>query len=107
MSETGTREGVPVRDLWYMAALAAPFRAGVMQRVMLLGEPIAIGRMKNGEMFALRDICPHRGVPLSAGKVMADDSVQCPYHGWRFKAGGTCSLIPSLVEGQDLDPGKI
>ena len=111
MSEPGTSRpsgsALFVRDLWYMAALAAPFRPGTMRRVMLLGEPVAIGRMKNGELFALRDICPHRGVPLSAGKVMADDSVQCPYHGWRFKGGGTCSLIPSLVEGQALDPAKI
>ncbi|MBV9548314.1 MAG: Rieske (2Fe-2S) protein, partial [Alphaproteobacteria bacterium] len=114
MSETGTsaETGLPsaslfVREIWYMAALAAPFRPGVMQRVMLLGEPVAIGRMQSGALFALRDICPHRGVPLSAGKVKADDSVECPYHGWRFKAGGTCSAIPSLVEGQDLDPSKI
>ena len=38
MSEAGT--SLYLRDLWYMAALAAPFRPGVMQRVMLLGEPV-------------------------------------------------------------------
>ena len=43
MSETGTRLATPVRELWYMAALAAPFRPGTMQRVMLLGEPVVIG----------------------------------------------------------------
>ncbi len=46
-------------------------------------------------------------MPLSAGKTLADDTVQCPYHGWRFRGDGVCSAIPSLVEGQDLDPGKI
>ena len=115
MSEAGTLDhkasspesAMFVRDLWYMAALAAPFRPGVMRRVMLLGEPVVIGRGRSGEMFALRDICPHRGVPLSAGKIKADDSVECPYHGWRFRKNGVCSAIPSLVEGQDLDPAKI
>jgi nitrite reductase/ring-hydroxylating ferredoxin subunit len=111
MSEPATAarpdSSLPPRDLWYMAALASPFRAGVMQRVMLLGEPLAIGRDRSGSLFALRDICPHRGVPLSAGKIMADDSVQCPYHGWRFRKDGVCSAIPSLVEGQELDPNRI
>jgi len=96
-----------LRGLWYMAALAAGFRPGGMRREMLLGEPVVIGRMKSGEWFALRDICPHRGVPLSAGKILPENTVECPYHGWRFRGDGICSAIPSLVEGQDLDPGRI
>ena len=91
-----------LRNLWYMAGLAAPLKRGQLRREMLLGEPVLIGRMKDGEVFALRDICPHRGVPLSAGQVMADNTVQCPYHGWQFKADGQCSLIPSLVGGEAI-----
>jgi phenylpropionate dioxygenase-like ring-hydroxylating dioxygenase large terminal subunit len=67
---------------------------------------VLLGRLKSGEAFAMRDICPHRGVPLSAGK-LCGETVQCPYHGWRFGKDGVCTEIPSLVEGQDLDPGKI
>jgi phenylpropionate dioxygenase-like ring-hydroxylating dioxygenase large terminal subunit len=96
-----------LRDLWYAAALARGVRKGGMRREMLLGEPVVIGRMRSGELFALRDICPHRGVPLSAGRIMPEGTVECPYHGWRFRSDGVCSAIPSLVEGQDLDPGKI
>ncbi|HEY5347987.1 MAG TPA: aromatic ring-hydroxylating dioxygenase subunit alpha [Rhizomicrobium sp.] len=96
-----------LRDLWYMPALARSLRPGTVRREMLLGEPVLIGRMKDGKVFALRDICPHRGVPLSAGKVLSENTVECPYHGWRFRADGVCSAIPSLVEGQDLDPSKI
>ncbi|MGN6517376.1 MAG: Rieske 2Fe-2S domain-containing protein [Rhizomicrobium sp.] len=97
-----------LRDCWYMAALARDVKRGGMKRMLLLGEPVVVGRMKNGDLFALRDICPHRGVPLSAGKVLGDASVECPYHGWRFKKDGVCSLIPSTVDGQDnIDPSKI
>jgi phenylpropionate dioxygenase-like ring-hydroxylating dioxygenase large terminal subunit len=97
-----------LRDCWYMAALARDLKPGGMKRQMLLGEPVVLGRMKNGDLFALRDICPHRGVPLSAGKIMPENSVECPYHGWRFKKDGVCSLIPSTVDGQDnIDPSKI
>jgi phenylpropionate dioxygenase-like ring-hydroxylating dioxygenase large terminal subunit len=97
----------PLRGLWYMPALASSLKPGQMRREMLLGEPVLLGRMHDGQAFAMRDICPHRGVPLSAGKILAENTVECPYHGWRFRRDGICSAIPSLVEGQDLDPKKI
>ncbi|HVP85285.1 MAG TPA: aromatic ring-hydroxylating dioxygenase subunit alpha [Rhizomicrobium sp.] len=96
-----------LRDLWYMAALADTLPPGQMRREILLGEPIVIGRMRDGKVFALRDICPHRGVPLSAGRVMDENTVECPYHGWRFRADGVCALIPSLVDEKDMDASRI
>lgn len=96
-----------LRDLWYMPALAASLKRGDMRREILLDEPVLLGRNHAGEIFALRDICPHRGVPLSAGRIKPDNSVECPYHGWRFRKDGVCNAIPSLVPGQDFDPGKI
>jgi vanillate O-demethylase monooxygenase subunit len=48
-----------------------------------------------GELVALRDRCPHRLVPLSGGCVV-DDTLQCPYHGYRFAADGRCRAIPAL-----------
>ena len=95
-----------LRDLWYMAGFARNVGRGQLRRVILLGEPIAIGRMADGSVFALRDICPHRGVPLSAGRI-DQGTVECPYHGWRFKPDGVCAAIPSLVDGQEMDPTKI
>jgi phenylpropionate dioxygenase-like ring-hydroxylating dioxygenase large terminal subunit len=96
-----------LRNLWYRAAQASDVRRGGMVRRILLGEPILLGRTKDGEPFALRDICPHRGVPLSAGTICADRTVECAYHGWRFAPDGTCRAIPSLVDGQDLEPSRI
>ena len=103
----GTNSGQFLRDLWYMPALASSLAPGQMRREMLLGEPVALGRLKSGELFALRDICPHRGVPLSSGRIMAEGSVECPYHGWRFKRDGACSKIPSLTGTEDLKPEQI
>ncbi|HXR95435.1 MAG TPA: aromatic ring-hydroxylating dioxygenase subunit alpha [Rhizomicrobium sp.] len=100
-------EAEPLRGLWYMPALASSLKPGGMRREMLLGEPVLLGRMRDGQAFAMRDICPHRGVPLSAGKILSENTVECPYHGWRFRADGVCSAIPSLVEGQNLDPENI
>jgi phenylpropionate dioxygenase-like ring-hydroxylating dioxygenase large terminal subunit len=91
-----------LRDCWYMACLSATLGKAGLRREMLLGEPVLIGRGRDGAVFALRDICPHRGVPLSAGKVLADETVECPYHGWRFRRDGVCAAIPSLVGGESI-----
>ncbi|MDE2498633.1 MAG: aromatic ring-hydroxylating dioxygenase subunit alpha [Alphaproteobacteria bacterium] len=100
-------EDIFLRDLWYLGTRSAALKSGAVRREMLLGEPIMIGRTHDGAAFALRDICPHRGVPLSAGKMTPEGTVECPYHGWRFKTDGVCAAIPSLVPGQDTDPAKI
>ncbi len=34
---------------------------------LLLGVPLLLGRKSDGTLFAMRDLCPHRGIPLSAG----------------------------------------
>ena len=80
-------------------------RRAMLAKVML-GEPILIGRDTAGAPFALRDPCPHRGMPLSAGRFDGRE-VECCYHGWRFDTGGQCTSIPSLVPGQTFSPARI
>ena len=95
-----------VRGLWYVALLGADVRPGRMVHKTLLGEPVLIGRGRDGRVFALRDICPHRGIPLHYGR-FDGDTIACCYHGWRFDRGGGCVEIPSLREGQEVDLAKI
>src|SRR5262245_9131501 len=100
-----------LRDLWYFAATSAELRAGKHFRREILGEPVLLGRGVDGKAFALRDICPHRAVPLSAGRQVETGgqvTVECPYHGLRFGAAdGVCKLIPQLVAGQDFETNRI
>ena len=37
----------------------------------------------DGDVYALENVCPHPGGPLSEGKV-EDGCVYCPWHGWQF-----------------------
>lgn len=77
----------------------APSTALVATRPLarrLLGVPIVLFRDRDGAPRALRDLCPHRHAPLSAGAVI-DGEVRCPYHGWRFDAAGRCRHIPGLA----------
>ena len=99
-------------DLWYFADLGSALKPGDLRRYEMLGEPVLLGRDRRGQAFALRDICPHRAAPLSAGRIVEGEGgaaeVACPYHGWRFGAGdGVCTAIPSMAAGQELDAGRI
>jgi phenylpropionate dioxygenase-like ring-hydroxylating dioxygenase large terminal subunit len=109
MDQSLSQAEVPLflRDCWYLACLSSKVAKAGLRREILLGEPVLIGRGRDGAAFALRDICPHRGVPLSAGRVMADSTVECPYHGWRFRGDGVCAAIPSLVGGETVEPSNI
>lgn len=97
----------PARNLWYMCDFSANIRLGQLRHHVLLGEPIVLGRTRSGDIFALRDICPHRAVPLSKGRLTSDNRIECPYHGWRFGTDGACVEIPSLAPGQSFETERI
>jgi phenylpropionate dioxygenase-like ring-hydroxylating dioxygenase large terminal subunit len=102
-------------DSWYFACASKSLEPGKQFRRIILGQPVLLARTpakdgKGGEAFALRDVCPHRLVPLSAGQQIETDgkpTIQCPYHGWRFGTDGTCALMPSLVEPGDFATDKV
>ena len=53
---------------------------------------IALFRLRDGRLFALDAVCPHRGGPLAEG-VVGRETVICPLHGYKF----------SLMDGRGLD----
>jgi vanillate O-demethylase monooxygenase subunit len=70
--------------------------------VRLLGEDWVVARLGDG-LAAFVDECPHRGMPLSAGRVVGD-VLQCAYHGYTFDVSGACTSIPALGPGAALPP---
>jgi vanillate O-demethylase monooxygenase subunit len=59
----------------------------------LLDQPLVVYRAGEHVVVA-NDVCPHRGVPLSAG-TGDGRSVACAYHGIRFGEGGACVSVPA------------
>ncbi|MCY1646761.1 aromatic ring-hydroxylating dioxygenase subunit alpha [Caulobacter sp. SL161] len=100
-----------VWDAWYVAALSPDLKPGTKSKREYLGEPVLLGRTRAGEVYAIRDICPHRAAALSAGRLHREadgtDSIECPYHGWRFGPDGACTAIPSLTADSDFDISKV
>jgi NAD(P)H-dependent nitrite reductase small subunit len=66
---------------------------GASQFIMVGETQVALFRTAEG-LFALDNICPHRGAPLHEGFV-SDGQVTCPWHQWQFQLeDGRCRNIP-------------
>lgn len=104
------RPGPPAEMIfgdWYPAVRTEHLRPNHTALSTLLGIPLLLGRKTDGSLFALRDLCPHRGIPLSAGW-FDGHTVMCKYHGWRFEpCTGRCEEIPSLTTHDHLEPTRI
>ncbi len=64
----------------------------------------SIGLIKaNGKVYAVRNVCPHKGAPICRGQVrgtmlpsepatfifgLENQVLQCPWHGWEFSLEG-------------------
>jgi len=83
-----------LHNAWYMGAWADELTEGPVGR-MVVGEPVVLFRSEDGRAAALKDACPHRGVPLSLGEV-EDELIACPYHGLRFDREGVCRKNPHV-----------
>ena len=82
---------------WYPVAFAHQVTAQPLA-VKLLDERVVVYRLTGGTVVAARDLCVHRGVPLSLGHVEGDEIV-CKYHGLRYDAQGRCTCIPAHPNG--------
>ena len=81
---------------WYPACMGHDL-ARTPLSITLMDEPFVLYRDGDGQPHALVDRCPHRNVPLSLGRVHADGTLECGYHGWRFEGSGRCAAVPALA----------
>eukprot|EP00878_Enallax_costatus_P015898 GHUV01016666.1.p1 GENE.GHUV01016666.1~~GHUV01016666.1.p1 ORF type:complete len:203 (+),score=34.80 GHUV01016666.1:201-809(+) len=81
---------------WYPLAIIKDLDARKPTPAKILGIPVVIWRDGSGEWRAMEDRCPHRLAPLSEGRIDADGTLMCSYHGWQFNGQGACTRIPQI-----------
>jgi phenylpropionate dioxygenase-like ring-hydroxylating dioxygenase large terminal subunit len=100
-------DGELLWGFWYPALRSDEIRGRALATSTRLEVPLVLGRDAAGKAFALRDVCPHRAFPLSAGQCDGQ-TVECTYHGWRFDAHtGQCREIPSITADSKLQCDRI
>jgi phenylpropionate dioxygenase-like ring-hydroxylating dioxygenase large terminal subunit len=86
------------KNYWYPVARSSsvgPKPAGIK----VLGNNIALLRSE-GRVHALRNRCPHRGIPLSMGQSFSPGTLTCRYHGWTYDVS-TGELVAVLTDTPD------
>ena len=93
-----------LHGFWYLAMSARALKPGRTQPITLLNEPMLLGRRTDGQVFAVSDACPHRGMPMRHGG-FDGQTLRCGYHGWAFRStDGVCTELPSLPLEDKTDP---
>ncbi|GLC61279.1 hypothetical protein PLESTB_001739000 [Pleodorina starrii] len=80
---------------WYPVAFVRDLDKSRPHRFVLLDIPLVIWWDPNAAAWrVLEDVCPHRLVPLSEGRINESGLLECGYHGWAFNSQGRCEVVP-------------
>ncbi|MBT0962954.1 aromatic ring-hydroxylating oxygenase subunit alpha [Denitromonas iodatirespirans] len=85
------------KNAWYVAAMASEIDDKPLGR-RICGLPLAFFRGEGGQVAAVEDWCPHRGAPMSLGKVV-DGKLVCGYHGLAMGCNGKAHSMPGQRVG--------
>ncbi|HEY2686699.1 MAG TPA: aromatic ring-hydroxylating dioxygenase subunit alpha [Steroidobacteraceae bacterium] len=86
------------RNHWFAVARSSEVTSRPIS-ILAFGRPFALVRDAKSEVLAFEDRCPHRGVPLSLGR-MGREGLRCAYHGWSFGADGYCRHVPGASDSK-------
>ena len=84
-------------EYWYPITTAAELKRKKRQVVTILSKNLVLFYERGG-FYALLDKCPHRGVPLSMGRMEFPGHISCIFHGWTFDVK-TGDLVAALTDG--------
>ncbi len=87
------------KEYWYPALPANDVGWKKPSVLRMLGEDLVFFHGEDGEVKALEDVCPHRGVYLSFGDSFYKGFLTCKYHGATYDGEGNC--VAFISEGPD------
>lgn len=92
----GTKElPPPYPNGWYSLIESSQLKPGESKSLSALGEQFVVFRTLDYSVFVLDAYCPHMGANLGVGGRVIGDTIECPFHQWRFRGSdGKCINIP-------------
>ena len=65
-----------------------------MKPLRCFGRELVLFRTESGRARLLDAYCPHLGAHLGVGGTVCEETIRCPFHGWRWDGEGRCQEIP-------------
>ena len=79
---------------WFVICASQNLAVAEVKPLKYFGKDWVLFRGQDGTAVLLDAYCPHLGAHLGIGGIVVDNSIQCPFHAWRFGAQGQCVDIP-------------
>lgn len=75
---------------WYFLSLAKDLPPGAVKNVKLGGRELVLFRTEGGKAVVSDPYCPHLGAHLGHGGCVKGETIECPFHKFRFGTDGRC-----------------
>jgi 3-ketosteroid 9alpha-monooxygenase subunit A len=84
----------PIPFGWFQVAYPEDLQPGDVMPLKYWARELVLWRDADGAFHLQDAYCPHLGAHLGVGGTVEGDTLECPFHGWRFDGDGTCTNIP-------------
>jgi 3-ketosteroid 9alpha-monooxygenase subunit A len=79
---------------WFQVAYTDELAVGEVKPLTAFGKPLVLFRTESGKASVLDAYCPHLGAHIGHGGKVKGESVECPFHAWKFGTDGACTEVP-------------
>ncbi|MBW4622026.1 MAG: Rieske (2Fe-2S) protein [Cyanosarcina radialis HA8281-LM2] len=89
-----TNAPLPFPSGWFRIAYSDELLPGQVRALHYFDRDFVLFRTATSKLHLFDAHCPHLGAHLGYGGKVNDETIQCPFHGWRFNGEGQCVEIP-------------
>lgn len=79
---------------WFVVAFSDELAPSGVLSVEYFGKRMVLFRGEDGAPRLLDAYCAHLGASLAAGGKVVGNTIECPFHAWRYGGDGQCVDIP-------------
>ncbi|MBA6413700.1 Rieske (2Fe-2S) protein [Parahaliea sp. F7430] len=89
-----SRYDFPIPYGWFYICDSTELEPGQLQPLRRFSRDLVLWRDMQGGYHVQDAYCPHLGANIAVGGVVKDNTIECPFHAWRFNTDGSVAAIP-------------
>jgi len=79
---------------WHFVVKTKDIPPGTIHSAHCFGKDLVVFQGESGGFHVADAHCPHLGAHLGIGGKIVNDTIRCPFHGWRYDLQGQCVDVP-------------